>query len=61
MKLKLEESIEKTLERLIKRTKKPSFDNNKGLTKIQQYIMLDTIEIIKGLGAGESIDEREDK
>jgi len=61
MKLKLEESIEKTLERLIKRTKKPSFDNNKGLTKIQQYIMLDTIEMIKGLGAGESIDEREDK
>ena len=61
MKLKLEESIQQTLERLIKRTKKPSFDNNKGLTKIQQYIMLDTIEIIKGLGAGESIDEREDK
>ena len=61
MKLKLEESIQQTLERLIKRTKKPSFDNNKGLTKIQQYIMLDTIEMIKGLGAGESIDEREDK
>jgi hypothetical protein len=57
MKLKLEESIEETLERLIKRTEKPSFDNNKGLTKIQQFIMLDTIEIIKSLGAGESIDE----
>jgi hypothetical protein len=57
MKLKLEESIEQTLERLIKRTEKPSFDNNKGLTKIQQFIMLDTIEIIKSLGARESIDE----
>ena len=61
MKLKLEESIEQTLERLIKRTEKPSFDNNKGLTKIQQFIMLDTIEIIKSLGAGESIDEIMDK
>ena len=57
MKLKLEESIEQTLERLIKRTEKPSFDNNKGLTKIQQFIMLDTIEIIKSLGTGESIGE----
>ena len=61
MKLKLEESLDQTLERLIKRTEKPSFDNNKGLTKIQQYVMLDTIEIIKSLGAGESIDEIVDK
>jgi len=61
MKLKLEESIEQTLERLIKRTEKPSFDNNKGLTKIQQFIMLDTIEIIKSLGAGESMDKIMDK
>jgi hypothetical protein len=61
MKLKLEESIEQSLERLIKRTQKPSFDNNKGLTKIQQFIMLDTIEIIKSLGAEESIDEIVDK
>lgn len=61
MKLKLEESIEQTLKRLIKRTEKPSFDNNKGLTKIQQFIMIDTIEIIKSLGAGESIDEIVDK
>jgi len=61
MKLKLEETIEQTLKRLIKRTKKPSFDNNKGLTKIQQYIMLDTIEIIKSLDPGESIDEIIDK
>lgn len=61
MKLKLEETIEQTLKRLIKRTKKPSFDNNKGLTKIQQYIMLDTIEIIKSLDPGESIDEIVDK
>ena len=61
MKLKLEESIKETLQRLIKRTQKPSFDNNKGLTKIQQFIMIDTIEIIKSLGAGESIDEIVDK
>jgi hypothetical protein len=46
MKLKLEESLEETLERLIKRTQKPSFDNNKGLTKIERSIILDSIDYI---------------
>ena len=61
MKLKLEENIQETLERLKKRTQKPSFENNKGLTKIQRFIILDTIEFIENLGSGESIDELEDK
>jgi len=61
MKLKLEENIQETLERLKKRTQKPSFENNKGLTKIQRFIILDTIEFIENLGSGESIDEVEDK
>jgi len=61
MKLKLEENIKQSLERLKKRTQKPSFNNNKGLTKIQRFIILDTIEVIEHLGSGESIDELEDK
>jgi len=47
MKLKLNETLDQSLERLIKRTKKPSFDNNKGLTKIEQHIILDSIDFIK--------------
>lgn len=47
MKLTAEETIEKSLEKLIARTKKPSFNNNKGLTKIKQYILLDSIEFIQ--------------
>jgi hypothetical protein len=47
MKLKLNETLEQSLQRLIKRTKQPSFDNNKGLTKIQQSILLDSIDFIK--------------
>jgi hypothetical protein len=61
MKLKLKENIKQSLERLKKRTQKPSFNNNKGLTKIQRFIILDTIEFIENLGSGESIDELEDK
>ena len=49
MKLKLDETLEQSLEKLIIRTKQPSFDNNKGLTKIQQYIVLDSIDFIKAL------------
>ena len=49
MKLKINETLEQSLERLIKRTEKPSFDNNKGLTKIEQYIVLDSIDFIKHL------------
>jgi len=47
MKLKANETIEKSLEKLIARTKKPSFNNNKGLTKIKQYIILDSIEFLQ--------------
>jgi len=47
MKLKLNETLEQSLQRLIKRTKQPSFDNNKGLTKIQQSILLDSIDFIE--------------
>jgi len=47
MKLTADETIEKSLEKLIARTKKPSFNNNKGLTKIKQYIILDSIDFIK--------------
>ena len=43
MKLKADETIEKSLEKLISRTKKSSFNNNKGLTKIKQYIILYSI------------------
>ena len=49
MKLKSNETLEKSLEKLIARTKKPSFKNNKGLTKIQQNILLDSIEFIQKL------------
>jgi len=49
MKLKADETIEKSLEKLIARTKKPSFNNNKGLTKIEQFILLDSIEFIEQL------------
>ena len=61
MKLKLEENIKQSLERLKKRAQQPSFENNKGLTKIQRFIILDTIEFIESLGSGESIHELEDK
>jgi len=47
MKLKLNETLEQSLQRLIKRTEQPSFNNNKGLTKIQQSILLDSIDFIK--------------
>ena len=46
MKLRLEESLEQSLAKLEKRTKKPSFDNNKGLTKIKRFIILDSIDYI---------------
>jgi len=49
MKLKLNETLEQSLDRLIHRTKQPSFDNNKGLTKIQQNILLDSIDFLKVL------------
>jgi len=49
MKLTADETIEKSLEKLIDRTKKPSFNNNKGLTKIKQYIILDSIDFIQQL------------
>jgi len=49
MKLTADETIEKSLEKLIARTKKPSFNNNKGLTKIKQYIILDSIDFIQQL------------
>lgn len=49
MKLTVDETIEKSLEKLIARTKKPSFNNNKGLTKIKQYIILDSIDFIQQL------------
>ena len=44
MKLTADETIEKSLEKLKARTKKPSFKNNKGLTKIKQFILLDSID-----------------
>jgi len=47
MKLKLNETLEQSLDRLIHRTKQPSFDNNKGLIKIQQNILLDSIDFLK--------------
>jgi len=47
MKLKLNETISQSLKRLKLRTKQPSFDNNKGLTKIEKSILLDTIEFIE--------------
>ena len=49
MKLKADESIEKSLEKLKARTKKSSFNNNKGLTKIRQYILLDSIDFLEQL------------
>ena len=49
MKLKVNDSLEESLRKLIARTKKPSFDNNKGLTKIEQSILLDSIEFIEQL------------
>ena len=49
MKLKLEENLEQSLIRLEERTKKSSFDNNKGLTKIERFILLDSISYIKAV------------
>ena len=49
MKLKSDETLEQSLEKLIARTKKSSFKNNKGLTKIQQNILLDSIDFIQKL------------
>lgn len=49
MKLKLNETLDQSLQRLINRTKQPSFNNNKGLTKIQQHIVLDTIDLLEVL------------
>ena len=47
MKLKVNDSLEESLKKLVARTEKPSFDNNKGLTKIEQSILLDSIEFIE--------------
>jgi len=47
MKLTVDETIEKSLEKLKARTKKPSFNNNKGLTKIKQFILLDSIDFLE--------------
>ena len=47
MKLTADESIEKSLEKLKARTKKSSFNNNKGLTKIKQFILLDSIDFLE--------------
>jgi len=49
MKLRVNDSLEESLKKLIARTKKPSFNNNKGLTKIEQSILLDSIEFIEQL------------
>jgi len=57
MKLTADETIEKSLEKLIARTKKPSFNNNKGLTKIKQYIILDSIDFIEQILASENSQE----
>jgi hypothetical protein len=57
MKLTADETIEKSLEKLIARTKKPSFNNNKGLTKIKQYIILDSIDFIQQLLDSENQDK----
>jgi len=59
MKLKVNDSLEESLRKLIARTKKPSFDNNKGLTKIEQSILLDSIEFIEQLLAIEKEPTRE--
>ena len=59
MKLKADESIEKSLEKLIARTEKPSFNNNKGLTKIKQYIILDSIDFIQQVLDSENLNKRE--
>jgi hypothetical protein len=59
MKLRLDESLEESLMRLQERTRKPSFDNNKGLTKIERFIILDSIDYISrvlGVGEGNSLD-----
>jgi hypothetical protein len=57
MKLTADETIEKSLEKLIARTKKPSFNNNKGLTKIKQYIILDSIDFIQQILDSENQDK----
>ncbi len=57
MKLTADETIEKSLEKLIARTKKPSFNNNKGLTKIKQYIILDSIDFIQQILDSENSQE----
>ena len=57
MKLKADESIEKSLEKLKARTKKPSFNNNKGLTKIKQFILLDSIEFLEQVLKSENNDK----
>ncbi|MCK4442702.1 MAG: hypothetical protein KAU90_11910 [Sulfurovaceae bacterium] len=59
MKLTADESIEKSLEKLKARTKKPSFNNNKGLTKIKRYILLDAIDFIQQLVDSKNSDKRE--
>lgn len=57
MKLKADESIEKSLEKLKARTKKQSFNNNKGLTKIKQFILLDSIEFLEQVLKSENNDK----
>ena len=57
MKLTADETIEKSLEKLKARTKKPSFNNNKGLTKIKQFILLDSIEFLEQVLKSENNDK----
>ena len=59
MKLKTDETLEESLKKLIARTEKPSFKNNKGLTKIQQNILLDSIDFIQQLVDSKNSDKRE--
>ena len=61
MKLKVDESIEKSLEKLKARTERPSFNNNKGLTKIKRYILLDAIDFIEHILSFEYSDKSLDK
>ncbi len=61
MKLKVDESIEKSLEKLKARTERPSFNNNKGLTKIKRYILLDAIDFIEHILSFECSDKSLDK
>ncbi|HIP34262.1 MAG TPA: hypothetical protein EYG89_06060 [Bacteroidia bacterium] len=58
MKLKRNETLEQSLEKLIARSKKPSFKNNKGLTKIEQNILLDSIDFIQKILDSQDSDKK---